>query len=63
VAGTLGAILTGVFADPSVNEAGRGLLYGNPAQVVTQLIAAVVTALYAGLITFAIFKAIDVLVV
>ena len=24
IAGTLGALLTGVFADPSINEAGRG---------------------------------------
>src|SRR4030043_2287853 len=30
VGGTLGAILTGIFADPSVNELGKGLLYGNP---------------------------------
>ena len=33
VGGILGAILTGVFADPSINEAGKGLLYGNPGQL------------------------------
>ena len=39
VGGTLGALLTGVFATTAVNEAGRnGLLYGNPSQVVLQLI-------------------------
>jgi Amt family ammonium transporter len=26
VAGTLGAVLTGVFADPAINDAGKGLL-------------------------------------
>lgn len=62
VAGTLGAILTGVFADPSVNEAGRGLLYGNPGQVVTQLIAASVTVVYTGIVTFGVFKVISLLV-
>lgn len=55
VAGTLGAILTGVFADPSINEAGRGLLYGNPKQVITQLIAVGATLLYTGIVTFIIF--------
>ncbi|MCX7856533.1 MAG: ammonium transporter [Deltaproteobacteria bacterium] len=48
VAGILGALLTGIFADPSVNEAGKGLFYGNPGQVLSQLIATVVTILYSG---------------
>ncbi|HEX6533762.1 MAG TPA: ammonium transporter [Gemmatimonadaceae bacterium] len=41
VAGIAGALLTGVFATRAVNPAGAdGLLYGNPHQVVVQLIAA-----------------------
>ncbi len=55
VAGTLGAILTGVFADPSINEAGRGLLYGNPRQLLTQLLAVCATLVYTGAVTFVIF--------
>ncbi|MEW6053456.1 MAG: hypothetical protein AB1552_06655 [Nitrospirota bacterium] len=55
VAGTLGAILTGIFADPAINEAGRGLLYGNPGQLMTQLIAVGVTMLYVAVVTFIIF--------
>ena len=51
VGGTLGAILTGIFADPAINEAGTGLLYGNPGQMITQLIAVVVTLLYSGIMT------------
>jgi ammonium transporter, Amt family len=55
VAGTLGAILTGVFADPSINAAGKGLLYGNPGQLVTQFIAVGATIVYTGAVTFVIF--------
>ncbi len=62
VAGTLGAILTGVFADPSINESGRGLLYGNPGQVVTQLIACGVTIVYTAFVTFVIFMIIKMVV-
>ena len=62
VGGTLGAILTGIFADPSVNELGKGLLYGNPGQLLTQLIAVGVTVLYSGVITFIIFMIIKTFV-
>lgn len=55
VGGILGAILTGVFADPSVNEAGTGLLYGNAGQLLTQLIAVGVTIAYSGVMTLIIF--------
>ncbi|MFN3396130.1 MAG: ammonium transporter [Thermodesulfovibrionales bacterium] len=51
VAGTLGAILTGVFADPAINEAGKGLLYGNPSQLLTQIIAIAVTIIYVAIVT------------
>ena len=62
VAGTLGAILTGVFADPSINEAGRGLLYGNPGQLLTQCIAVGVTLVYTGGVTFVVFLVVKALV-
>ncbi len=62
VAGTMGAILTGVFADPAINEAGAGLLYGNPGQLITQIIAAGVTILYCAVVTFIIFMIVKVLV-
>ncbi len=51
VAGIIGAILTGVFADPSINEAGKGLLYGNPGQVITQIWSVIVTVVYSGVMT------------
>lgn len=62
VAGTIGAVFTGVFADPSINEAGRGLLYGNPKQLITQLIAVVVTMVYVAVITSVIFLVIKVFI-
>ncbi|MCX7913239.1 MAG: ammonium transporter [Thermodesulfovibrionales bacterium] len=62
IAGILGAFLTGVFADPSVNEAGRGLLYGNAGQLITQIIAVVVTILYTAIMTALIFLLIKVFV-
>ncbi|MHB8881313.1 MAG: ammonium transporter [Thermodesulfovibrionales bacterium] len=62
IGGTLGAILTGVFADPSINEAGKGLLYGNPGQLLTQLIAVGVTLVYSAVMTGLIFMIIKVLV-
>jgi Amt family ammonium transporter len=62
VAGTLGAILTGVFADPSINEAGKGLLYGNPGQLWTQIIAAGVTIVYTAVVTAVIFMIIKAFV-
>jgi Amt family ammonium transporter len=58
VGGTIGAILTGVFADPAINDAGKGLLYGNPGQLLTQLIAVGVTMVYSGVMTFVIFMVI-----
>jgi Amt family ammonium transporter len=54
VAGIIGAVLTGVFADPSINEAGKGLLYGNPGQVLIQALAVVITIIYDAIATFVI---------
>jgi Amt family ammonium transporter len=62
VGGTVGAILTGVFADPAINEAGKGLLYGNPGQLWTQIVAVLVTLVYSGVMTFLIFMVIKAVV-
>lgn len=60
IAGIIGAILTGVFADPTINEAGKGLLYGNPAQLWTQIVAVLVTILYTAIMTALIFLVIRI---
>jgi len=50
--GIWGAVATGIFANPAVNEAGAGLLYGNPKQILIQLVGVVVTIVYAAVATF-----------
>lgn len=61
VGGTLGAILTGVFATKSVNPLGAdGLLYGNPHQVLVQIAAVLATFVFAAVMTFVILKVINV---
>ena len=60
VGGTVGAILTGIFATTEVNAAGKeGLLRGNPSLMVTQIIAIVIAYVFAGVGTFVILKVID----
>ncbi len=58
VGGTLGAILTGVFAVAAVGGA-SGLIDGNAGQVGKQLIAVVATWVYSGIVTFIILKLVD----
>jgi Amt family ammonium transporter len=41
IGGTWGAIATGLFANPKVNPLGTGLFYGNPKQLLIQLISVV----------------------
>ncbi|MBK5260700.1 MAG: ammonium transporter [Thermoanaerobaculia bacterium] len=63
IGGVLGALLTGVFAQKSWNEAGAdGLLFGNAAQMGPQAIAIVVTIVYSGVLTFVILKAIALVI-
>lgn len=53
--GILGALLTGIFANPEINSIGKGLLYGNPKQLWIQFISIVVTIVYSGIITIILF--------
>jgi Amt family ammonium transporter len=59
IGGAWGALATGLFADPLINPAGRGLFYGNPHQVVIQLITILSVAGYSFVMSFIIFKLID----
>lgn len=58
LSGAWGAIATGIFASPAINEA-AGLVFGNPSQVTVQIISIIATAAYAGLITLILAKALD----
>lgn len=46
LAGIWGAIATGIFANPAVNSLGKGLLYGNPGQLLIQIKAIIVTIIF-----------------
>jgi ammonium transporter, Amt family len=54
--GTVGALLTGVFAQESLNGVGSGLLYGNPMQLVVQAAAVLAAIVYSGVVSFALLK-------
>ncbi len=60
VGGTFGAIATGVFATTAINPLGRGLIDGNPGQVLTQIVAVGATIAYAVVATVVIVKLVDV---
>jgi Amt family ammonium transporter len=62
VGGTVGALLTGVFAEKSLNGLADGALYGNPGQLVVQGAAVLATMVYSGLATFVLLKAISLVV-
>ena len=64
VGGIVGAILTGVFAKAAISgsAAKTGLIEGNGAQVVTQLIGIGATVVYCAIATFIILKVVDLIV-
>ena len=63
IGGTAGALLTGVFASTAVNAAGaNGLLYGNPRQLLMQLLAVGTTWVFAAVMSFIIIKIVDAVV-
>jgi Amt family ammonium transporter len=50
--GLWGALATGLFANPAINEGAKGLFYGNPKQLLIQLISIIATAAYTAIGTF-----------
>jgi Amt family ammonium transporter len=56
VGGMFGAIATGIFATSAIQESYKGLIDGNPSQVLTQLLAVAATIIYAVVATFIIVK-------
>jgi Amt family ammonium transporter len=57
IGGLWGALATGLFAESSIGGA-DGLLFGNPEQLVKQVVAVVVVALFAGVMSFLILSVI-----
>ena len=62
IGGIIGAILTGIFASPLIQSAYSGAMYGNPHQVVIQLITVLATIIYSAIGTFVLFKITEKLV-
>ena len=60
--GTVGALLTGVFADRALNGIQDGLLYGNPGQLGIQATAVAAAIVYSGVVTFILLKVIGFVV-
>ena len=62
VGGTVGALLTGVFAQKALNGVADGLLFGNPQQLGIQAIAVGAVIVYSGVASFVLLKAIALVV-
>ena len=60
VGGTVGALLTGVFAEKALNGVADGALYGNPRQLLIQGAAILAAWVYSGGMSFVLLKAINV---
>src|SRR5688572_32761227 len=54
--GTVGALLTGVFATKELNGLADGALYGNPGQFLIQVTAVVAAIAYSGVASFVLLK-------
>ena len=59
VGGTVGALLTGVFAQKSWNGVADGALFGNPRQLMIQATAVVAVMVYSGGVSFVLLKLIS----
>jgi len=62
VGGTVGALLTGVFAQKALNGVADGVLFGNPAQLGIQATAVAAAIVYSGAVSFVLLKAIGAVI-
>jgi Amt family ammonium transporter len=62
VGGTVGALLTGVFAQKALNGVADGLLFGNPRQLWIQAVAVVAAIVYSGVMSFVLLKLIGMVI-
>ncbi len=54
--GTVGALLTGVFAQKALNGVADGVLFGNPKQLLIQVTAVLAAIIYSGIGSFVLLK-------
>ncbi len=62
VGGTVGALLTGVFAQKALNGTADGVLFGNPAQLGIQATAVVASIVFSGVVSFILLKLVGAIV-
>ena len=62
VGGTVGALLTGVFAQKALHGAADGMLFGNPAQLGIQATAVAAAIVYSGVVSFVLLKVIGMFI-
>ena len=62
VGGTVGALLTGVFAEKALNGVADGALFGNPGQLLVQGTAVLAAMVYSGAASFVLLKLIGVVI-
>ena len=62
IGGTVGALLTGVFAQKALNGIADGALFGNPAQIGIQATAVAAAIVYSGVVSFVLLKVISLFV-
>src|SRR6187397_3371416 len=62
VGGTVGALLTGVFAQKAINGVFDGALHGNPGQVGIQAVAVLTAIVYSGVVSFILLKLISLFI-
>ena len=59
VGGSVGALLTGLFAEKSWNGVADGALFGNPRQLMIQAVAILAVMAYSGIVSFVLLKVIS----
>jgi len=62
VGGSVGALLTGIFAQKAFNGVADGLLYGNPGQLGIQATAVAAAAVYSFVVSFALVKIVGLVI-
>ena len=62
VPGTVGALLTGVFAQKAINGVADGVLFGNPGQLGIQAVAVLTAIAYSGTMSFVLLKLVGLVV-
>ena len=62
VGGTVGALLTGVFAQKAFNGVADGALYGNPGQLGIQAAAVAAAAIFSFVVSFALVKVVGLVI-